>query len=36
MEKLSGLIAAPHTPFDANGNVNFDSIDKIAAHLIRD
>lgn len=36
MEKLSGLISAPHTPFDANGNVNFDSIDKIAAHLIRD
>jgi N-acetylneuraminate lyase len=36
MEKLSGLIAAPHTPFDVNGNVNFLSIDKIAAHLIHD
>ncbi|EHK5439700.1 dihydrodipicolinate synthase family protein [Aeromonas hydrophila] len=36
MEKLSRLIAAPHTPFDTNGNVNFDSIDKIATHLIRD
>lgn len=36
MEKLTGLIAAPHTPFDAEGMVNFPVIDKIAAHLIKD
>ncbi|MGR5280097.1 dihydrodipicolinate synthase family protein [Photobacterium damselae] len=36
MEKLTGLIAAPHTPFDTNGNVNFAAIDQIAAHLIKD
>jgi len=36
MEKLTGLIAAPHTPFDADGNVNFPAIDQIAQHLIRD
>ncbi|GHA48899.1 dihydrodipicolinate synthase family protein [Photobacterium aphoticum] len=36
MEKLTGLIAAPHTPFDANGHVNFAAIDQIAAHLIKD
>lgn len=23
MTKLTGLIAAPHTPFDANGEVNY-------------
>ncbi|KXF82228.1 dihydrodipicolinate synthase family protein [Enterovibrio coralii] len=36
MKKLSGLIAAPHTPFNANGEVNFDVIDQIAKHLIAD
>ncbi|MGR5076210.1 dihydrodipicolinate synthase family protein [Photobacterium swingsii] len=36
MEKLTGLIAAPHTPFDAAGNVNYSVIDQIAAHLIKD
>ncbi|EAS41777.1 N-acetylneuraminate lyase [Photobacterium profundum] len=36
MEKLTGLIAAPHTPFDAKGNVNLPIIDKIAEHLIKD
>lgn len=34
MTKLTGLIAAPHTPFDANGEVNYPVIDRIAAHLI--
>ncbi|MGY3572791.1 dihydrodipicolinate synthase family protein [Vibrio paucivorans] len=36
MKKLTGLIAAPHTPFDSNNQVNFSEIDKIAAHLITD
>jgi N-acetylneuraminate lyase len=36
MEKLTGLIAAPHTPFDAKGNVNLPIIDEIAEHLIKD
>ncbi|ELA9243540.1 dihydrodipicolinate synthase family protein [Vibrio alginolyticus] len=36
MKKLTGLIAAPHTPFDENSQVNYDEIDKIAAHLIKD
>lgn len=36
MKKLTGLIAAPHTPFDSSGNVNFEEIDKIAKHLIND
>lgn len=36
MKKLTGLIAAPHTPFDENNQVNFQEIDKIAAHLIKD
>ncbi|MBY5943695.1 dihydrodipicolinate synthase family protein [Photobacterium rosenbergii] len=36
MQKLTGLIAAPHTPFMANGDVNFTAIDQIAAHLIKD
>lgn len=36
MEKLTGLIAAPHTPFDAKGNVNLPIIDRIAEHLIKD
>ncbi|MFP2507732.1 dihydrodipicolinate synthase family protein [Buttiauxella gaviniae] len=34
MEKLTGLIAAPHTPFTADGSVNYTVIDQIAAHLI--
>lgn len=36
MKKLTGLIAAPHTPFDPSNNVNFEEIDKIAKHLIKD
>ena len=36
MKKLTGLIAAPHTPFDYSNNVNFEEIDKIAKHLIKD
>lgn len=35
MQKLSGLIAAPHTPFDKNGEVNFAVIDQIATLLIK-
>ena len=27
MEKLTGLIAAPHTPFTADGKVNFPVIE---------
>lgn len=34
MQKLTGLIAAPHTPFDISGNVNLDVIDQIATLLI--
>jgi len=34
MKKLTGLIAAPHTPFDKNGEVNFAVIDQIAKLLI--
>ncbi|MCU5772732.1 dihydrodipicolinate synthase family protein [Erwiniaceae bacterium BAC15a-03b] len=36
MSKLTGLIAAPHTPFDQHGAVNYSAIDRIAAHLIDD
>ena len=36
MKKLTGLIAAPHTPFDSSSKVNFEEIDKIAKHLIND
>ncbi len=36
MKKLTGLIAAPHTPFDSSNNVNFEEIDKITKHLIKD
>ncbi len=36
MEKLTGLIAAPHTPFSADGSVNYSEIEKIACHLIND
>lgn len=35
MNKLVGLIAAPHTPFDVNGDVNLPVIDQIAALLIK-
>ncbi|MEZ8191420.1 MULTISPECIES: dihydrodipicolinate synthase family protein [Vibrio] len=34
MKKLSGLIAAPHTPFDAANRVNFGAIDQIAELLV--
>ena len=30
MQKLTGLISAPHTPFDKNGEVNLPVIDQIA------
>lgn len=33
MEKIKGLIDAPFTPFDRNGNVNFDPIPAYAAML---
>lgn len=35
MEKLTGLIAAPHTPFTADGSVHYPVIDQIAEHLIK-
>lgn len=35
MNKLEGLIAAPHTPFDANGDLNLPVIDQIAALLVK-
>ncbi len=34
--KLSGLIAAPFTPFDERGEVNYAMIEKQAASLISD
>lgn len=34
MKKLTGLIAAPHTPFNADSSVNYPVIDQIAEHLI--
>jgi N-acetylneuraminate lyase len=34
MEKLTGLIAAPHTPFSADSSVNYPVIDQIAEHLV--
>lgn len=34
MQKLTGLISAPHTPFDKNGEVNLPVIDQIATLLI--
>lgn len=34
IKKLSGLIAAPHTPFIGNENIHFEVIDQIAKHLI--
>ncbi|MBV7880090.1 N-acetylneuraminate lyase, partial [Yersinia pestis] len=36
MKKLTGLIAAPQTPFDEQGEVNSPVIDQIAEHLIND
>ncbi|CAH0538846.1 dihydrodipicolinate synthase family protein [Vibrio marisflavi] len=36
MKKLTGLIAAPHTPFTSDDRVNFSEIDKIARHLIQE
>lgn len=33
MEKLTGLIAAPYTPFHPDGSINFDIIQKTAEHL---
>lgn len=36
MNKLVGLISAPHTPFNPDGSVNYPVIDKIAEHLIKD
>lgn len=35
MEKIKGLIDAPFTPFDGNGNVNYDIIPEYAALLAR-
>lgn len=34
MKKLTGLIAAPHTPFTADNEVNYPVIDQIAEHLV--
>jgi len=34
MKKLTGLIAAPHTPFNADSSVNYPVIDQIAEHLV--
>lgn len=34
MNKLTGLIAAPHTPFNTDSSVNYPVIDQIAEHLI--
>ncbi|AFJ47049.1 dihydrodipicolinate synthase family protein [Shimwellia blattae] len=34
MHKLTGLIAAPHTPFNTDSSVNYPVIDRIAGHLI--
>lgn len=35
MSKLTGLISAPHTPFDGSGNVNLPVIDQLADLLIQ-
>ena len=32
-EKLQGLVAAPYTPFDKNGNLMLETIDRYADHL---
>lgn len=34
MKKLTGLIAAPHTPFNADSSVNYPVIDQIVEHLV--
>ena len=34
MTKLTGLIAAPHTPFDAKSELNYPVIDRFDEHLI--
>jgi N-acetylneuraminate lyase len=33
--KLAGLVAATHTPFHADGQINLDALEKQAEHLIR-
>ena len=33
--KLHGLVAATHTPFDANGDLNLRIVEKLAEHLTR-
>lgn len=33
MEKLSGLVAATHTPFSADGQLNLAAVEKLAQHL---
>ncbi|MBM3997128.1 MAG: hypothetical protein FJ303_23705 [Planctomycetes bacterium] len=33
--KLHGLVAATHTPFDANGRLNLAAVEKQAEHLHR-
>lgn len=35
IEKLTGLVAAPHTPFDRKGKVAYDLIAKQSEHLIQ-
>ena len=35
MGKMHGLIAAPFTPFDANGRVNLNLIEKMAEHYLQ-
>ena len=35
MKKLEGLIAAPHTPFNADGSVNLDLIPKQVETLLK-
>src|SRR3954468_21447917 len=35
MAKLHGLVAATHTPFDAEGELNLAVVEKQAAHLLR-
>lgn len=34
--RFDGLIAATHTPFHADGSLNLDAVEKLAAHLLRD
>jgi N-acetylneuraminate lyase len=33
--KLHGLVAATHTPFDADGHLNLSTVEKQAEHLLR-